>query len=488
MGRTVSDFGNIEFRYEGTVVNCTRDMLVNVALRKSILVNYKLLAEDPNATTVSGFTSAEYRRMYEQRVLEHSSMHSSSLMLVPTNWGAPLYDAVWAMALAMNKSLETLEKRNLSLANYHSGKPEITYQILNETYSLDFRGVSGQINFDTNSGFSSRFIDIYQVVGGNEVHVANSFRGNITILRAVEFIKGSFTERAITVELPLAMVFLIAIVVLLLTVTTTHLVSTVYYKYRSIKASSPKLNHLIYVGCYFLMAFTILYITIKAFQLSDTIVGNICHLQWAWLLPIGYTLIFGTVIARTWRLYRIFIHYLDPGPFISNPLLFGIVAIFLFVNLILAVVWTAVDPFHIEIVARESLQEGLGLRIELDRLCTTRYNRFVWTLLTVGYEMCLLVIMTMLALLTRKIRSKDFATTSLLVLSYLLALIFGLGTPTYQFLLLNLVNINVDFTVLCTILVTTISLRPYCQRGLSMCACLTKSGPRGANTVGELHL
>ena len=151
----MSDFGNIEFRYEGTVVNCTKNMLVNVALRKSILVNYKLLAEDPNATTVSGFTSAEYRRMYEQRVLERSSMHSSSLMLVPTNWGAPLYDAVWAMALAMNKSLETLEKRNLSLANYHSGKPEITYQILNETYSLDFRGVSGQINFDTNSGYSS---------------------------------------------------------------------------------------------------------------------------------------------------------------------------------------------------------------------------------------------------------------------------------------------------------------------------------------------
>jgi len=384
MGRTVSDFGNIEFRYEGTVVNCTRDMLVNVALRKSILVNYKLLAEDPNATTVSGFTSAEYRRMYEQRVLEHSSMHSSSLMLVPTNWGAPLYDAVWAMALAINKSLETLEKRNLSLANYHSGKPEITYQILNETYSLDFKGVSGQINFDTNSGFSSRFIDIYQVVGGNEMHVANSFRGNITIIRrAVEFIKGSFTERAITVEMPLAMVFLIAIVVLLLAVTMTHLVSTVYYKYRSIKASSPKLNHLIYLGCYFLTAFTILYITIKAFRMSDTIVGNICHLQWAWLLPMGYTLIFGTVIARTWRLYQIFIHYLDPGPFISNPSLFGIVAIFLFVNLILAVVWTAVDPFHIEIVARESIQEELGLRIELDRLCTSRYNRFLWVLLMV---------------------------------------------------------------------------------------------------------
>jgi len=137
--------------------------------------------------------------------------------------------------------------------------------------------------------------------------------------------------------------------------------------------------------------------------------------------------------------------------------LFGIVAIFLFVNLILAVVWTAVD-FHIEIVARESLRGGLGLRIELDRLCTTRYNRFVWTLLTVGYEMCLLVIMTTLALLTLKIRPKDFATTSLLVLSYLLALIFGLGFPTYQFLLLNLVNINVDFTVLCTVLVTTILL------------------------------
>jgi len=206
------------------------------------------------------------------------------------------------------------------------------------------------------------------------------------------------------------------------------------------------------------MAFTILYITIKAFRMSDTIVGNICHLQWAWLLPIGYTLIFGTVIARTWRLYRIFIHYLDPGPFISNPSLFGIVAIFLFVNLILAVVWTAVDPFHVELVARESLQEELGLRIELDRLCTSRYNRFLWVLLMVGYEMCLLVIMTMLALLTRTIRSKDFATTSLLVLSYLLALIFGLGTPTYQFLLLNLVNINVDFTVLCTILVATILL------------------------------
>ena len=458
MGRTLSDFGDIAFRYEGTVLNCTRDMLVNVALRKSILVNYKLLAEDPNATTVSGFTSAEYRRMYEQRVLEHNSMHPSGLTLMPTDWGAPLYDAVWAVALAMNKSLQTLEEGNLSLANYRRGNPQTTYRILNETYSLDFKGVSGQINFDPNSGFGGRLIDIHQVVGGSVEHVANSINGNITIFGAVDFVEGSFAERAITVELPLAIVFLVVIIVLLLTVSVTHAVSTIYHKHRSIKASSPKLNHLIYVGCYFLAAFTILYITIKAFRMSDTTVGIVCHVQWAWLLPIGYTLIFGTIIARTWRLYRIFIHYLDPGSFISTPALFGIVTIFLFIDLVIGVVWTAIDVFHIETVAFESIQEDLGLTIELDRLCTTRYSRFVWTVLTVGYQMCLLVIMTTLALLTRTIRSKDFATTSLLVLSYLLALIFGLGVPTYQILLLNLVNINVDFTVLCVILVATISL------------------------------
>ena len=57
---------------------------------------------------------------------------------------APLaYDAIWAIAFALNKSIERLSKMGMTLDDFDYEKKEITEIIKNELQKVQFLGVSG---------------------------------------------------------------------------------------------------------------------------------------------------------------------------------------------------------------------------------------------------------------------------------------------------------------------------------------------------------
>ena len=76
------------------------------------------------------------------------------------------YDALWATALALNNSIDTLCLSGVSLSNYTHGHKEATNIIREEMCKLKFQGISGEIQFDRKTGFCERTICIEELFNG----------------------------------------------------------------------------------------------------------------------------------------------------------------------------------------------------------------------------------------------------------------------------------------------------------------------------------
>ena len=435
--------GALSFRYKGNVYECTGDVMLT-ALRGSLMIRFRMSPTELNTTSSFGIMYSDYLELYRRKV---NIENSSQSVVTPSVWAGPVYDAVWALALALNNSL-------VNLTGYQHGQSDITRVIRSHIHKVAFEGISGRVKFDHETGFVNRTVCIYQLFGVQEYFIAYYDGENITTLNGkhAEFVDNNFPISPLAVNVPLAMVFLVSTITLLALVVANHLVMIVYSDYRSVKASSPKLNHVLFFGCYVMIAGTIVFIIMKAFPFAAPHDENICQAMWAWLFAPGYTLIFGTLMARTWRIYRIFIHFNDPGPYISDRVLVALVLFLLLIDLVIGITWTAVDPFKVVHVRRWFVsEESRAQQMIVHTFCALEHPS-VWHGVPLGYKLFLLVVVVTLSLLTRSIKKKDFATRSLTILVYSQVFVLGLGFPAYAFLRYMYVNNNIDFVILCVTL------------------------------------
>ena len=213
-----------------------------------------------------------------------------------------------------------------------------------------------------------------------------------------------------------------------------HIMTFIYRKTQSVKATSPKLIHLAFVGSYVFIATHMFWSMSRATDFGPKIDAPICQIIWVWGLPLSFTLIMGIVTLRTWRLYRIFMHYLDPGNFLSNPALTLAVLLLASVDVTIAIIWTAVDPIKFrykEIMLKIGSQYETFLEPECD------YN-FVWLVLVFLFKAALLVALIVLTVLTRKIPNATFTTNSLRIFTYAFSVVSMIGFGIYYLLVFTI--------------------------------------------------
>ena len=384
--------------------------------------------------------------MYEDIIDQYNRDESNPYNRSTGNFAALMFDQVWALALALNNS-------NLDLSQYQIGQKEMTNVIRNEVYKLDFEGVSGPINFDSATGFSTRGADIFQIVAGQQKPVASyNGRNDIVNFGNGEFISDQFETSVTTVSTPAVVVFTILTLTLLSFIVVAHFATLKYREHCEIKATSLKLNQLIYVGCYIFIVGSLLYYLYASIPLSDTIAGNVCHAVWVWIIPTGYILIIGTIIARTWRLYRIFLYAINPGCLISTPRLFIFVFVLLSVYVIIGIIWTAIDPLRMEVISQSVVAKEIGYAKVIKRMCQGSQNFYVWIGIAFSYIACLMIAMVALSLLTMKIEYKNFTTKALRVLAFLLGLIFVVCIPVNGISFWDDVDIHIPYITLSILL------------------------------------
>lgn len=79
---------------------------------------------------------------------------------------------------------------------------------------------------------------------------------------------------------------------------------TIIACFRYIKMSSPHLNNLIIIGC-MLTYSSVLFLGLNSQMTSINMFPYICAAR-AWLLMAGFSLAFGAMFSKTWRVHSIF--------------------------------------------------------------------------------------------------------------------------------------------------------------------------------------
>ncbi len=441
MGQRLSNVANkhANVEYQGGKITCSPTAVSNTALEKAFTINYQTYMTDVRSKQCHMFTklNLSFQEIQERCIADN--LTSDELF----NWNYVMYDAVWTWAVVLNK---LLYNQTTSIC--------MDKQWIKETfYSVDFQGMSSRITFNVSSGFVNRPVNLFSTTGSKETCIA-TFTSNGTIvthsLQNTETISDSVT----VVGLPqkgIVGFFLTIICIEFFTVVVLHILTLLYRQSKYLKASSPKLIQVAFLGEYiFILAFLLYSVQrINVYSISEGTI--ICRLLWMWLLPLCFTLKMGIVIVRTWRIYRIFKHYLNPGRFISNPALLTILLAMVGINIVYAIIWTAVDPMKFEYV-EYTVENGPTSELFMHQRCRA-VNIYVWLGIAFTYMIVLLLTMIVLSVLTRDIPNRTFTTTSLRAFSYLFSATFITGFCVYYFFLLfdpgGYNSVGAEYIVLC---------------------------------------
>ena len=448
MTERLSNFKDTVFTYQGRDYNCSHKVLVD-SLEGSFLMNYQLSSmTSPKDTKLPQNVSfEEFLKLYKQRVDEYN-VNRSEDTISPTHWAYSMYDAVWAWGIVLNILTANHNGSRLAFGYGNNISAKMT---LEQFYSINFQGMSGNITFNSNSGFVDRLVNLYQVVNGTEKHVACSNGVTLKDFKTIPDVM-----RAVGLpHIGIVGFFLGTHCVELLAVVLLHMFTFQYRNTKFVKASSPKLIQPALLGTYLL----ILAMTLNTFfyvkELSSVTGGIICQAVWTWLLPISFTLMMGIITVRVWRLYRIFTHYLNPGKFISNPALFAILLILVLLDILIATVWTVVDPMRFEFI-EYTVKNGTTVDLLEDQSCTSNYTP-LWIGVVFTYKLSLLLAMILLSVLTHRIPNQAFSTALLRVFSYVFSAVFVIGFSLYYLLFFFDRHSNIDFLIL-SILLTILLL------------------------------
>lgn len=442
------------FQYNGKLYNCTNKEI----LQGHLLMNYRLNNVDSGERLVSGYTYTDILHQYLEQVENHNR-ENNSLSISPNIWATTLYDAVWALVLALNMSIVAFND-SVNLNSLELGNRDFADYMKHNLDKINFTGVSGQINFDSTTGFTHRTVDIFHINKTMNVNLVGFFsQGKITILTNNFFINTTRDATVETVQVPVALLFLVPILGLFLATIFLHIISILKRHHPSIKASSLVLNHFVFSGCYLWTAASIIYIIYLKTVSSENAnnYANCCHAVWVWLIPVGWTLTFGTLIAKTWRIYRIFVHFRNPGQLITNRVLIAIVFIQLGIDAALGTVWSIVSPTHLEKTTKAIKSDHSNtVMYIIQRSCVfvdKNGNRLLfWLLIVCMYKGLQIVLLLTLTLLTRNITNKAFSTFLLRKASYVSFVLYILILPLFIVLWYVNAEVHADFVLMCTLI------------------------------------
>ncbi|CAO2631968.1 Probable G-protein coupled receptor 156 [Lemmus lemmus] len=176
-------------------------------------------------------------------------------------------------------------------------------------------------------------------------------------------------------------------------------------KNRIVKMSSPNLNIVTLVGS------CLTYSSAYLFGIQDASVGNsmeaLVQMRLS-MLCIGTSLVFGPILGKSWRLYKVFTQRVpDKRVIIKDLQLLGLVAVLVVADVILLVTWVLTDPIQcLQILGVSMKVTGRDVTCSLTNThaCASRYSD-VWIALVWGCKGLLLLYGAYLAGLTNHVSS-----------------------------------------------------------------------------------
>ncbi|KAG7188036.1 hypothetical protein KM043_013204 [Ampulex compressa] len=397
-------------------ITCTKEQMRLAA--EGHLTTEALMWNQNNDTTISGMTSEDFR-LRLNRMLKDDGYDIDNNRYPEGYQEAPLaYDAVWSVALAFNKTMEKLTKLGKSLKNFTYTDKEIADEIYAAINSTQFLGVSGYVAFSS-QGDRIALTQIEQVIDGKYVKLGyyDTQSDNLTWRNMERWIGGKVPQdRTIvrtvlrTVSLPLficmgtisSVGIVIAVILITFNIWNRHR--------RVIMSSHPVCNTIMLVGVIACFV-SVFLLGIDGRFVAPWEYPAICQAR-AWMLSTGFTLAFGAMFSKVWRVHRLTTKTkADQAKKKIQPWkLYTMVSALLAIDVVLLVAWQALDPLQrrIEGFPLESPPFGdddARIRPELEH-CESVHNN-IWLSLVYSYKGIVLVFGLFLAYETRSIKVKQ---------------------------------------------------------------------------------
>ncbi|XP_022784674.1 gamma-aminobutyric acid type B receptor subunit 2-like [Stylophora pistillata] len=387
-------------------VNCTKEELCK-ALGNFLSTEALMIGKD-NQDTIAGKNIEELR-------VEYKTELAKTPYKEPSRHAAFAYDAVWTIALTLNESISALqqqnETRNMSLEDFDYTNTAMRKTFMKIAKGLSFQGMSGLVQFYKNSDRLSLLnIDQRQRGVMKRIGTYDMKRKLIVVDRSQTALWEAEKVPACTIKkifvpryLPKSMVFAMDGLCALGIIFAAGLFffNVKYRAVRHIRMSSPNMNNIIIVGC------VLIYVSGILFGIDTEIVSKktherVCQTS-AWTASFGFTMAFGALFSKTWRIHRIFMNKLKKTV-IQDYQLIIVVILLLMIDACILSTWQILDPMHTtsKTFPRMIDQDADIALYPYQTLCTSKYES-LWTGLLYGYKGFLLLFCTYLAWETRKV-------------------------------------------------------------------------------------
>nr|KAI8758587.1 gamma-aminobutyric acid type B receptor subunit 2 [Biomphalaria glabrata] len=355
------------------------------------------------------------------------------------------YDAVWAIALALNNTLTYLKQTSKNLFDLPFSLPRYgvlvetckrsgddSRRLENFTYNdsqfsrllhegmknVTFKALSGDFHFNPN-GERENIIAISQYNKCKDGHDKYTAIGNCTKKNdtdswscflnksAIMWSQGKTPVDGVQQKIKLINInckyryIFWGVSCLGIVLTLALLVFNVTKrKHRIVKMSSPNINNVILLGC--LMAYSTVFI--MDYARSGAHVACVAH---TFLLILSFSLCFGALFAKTWRVYEIFTTELKvlKTKMLKDGSLFLIVAVLVIVNNLMLVGWVLASPQAPTLVNISTTPSESDKDIEYInqyQKCDSKY-RLHFTSAVLAIQGIVILFGTFLAIQTRKV-------------------------------------------------------------------------------------
>ncbi|XP_070540122.1 gamma-aminobutyric acid type B receptor subunit 2-like [Ptychodera flava] len=441
---------------------CTEEDMLAVS-EGAILTDHSYWGEE-NERAISGHTPGEFKAELIHRM---ETVYGVDDVYV-SDYAPCAFDAIWAIALALNGSIEHLPD-DKTLPDFTYEDDEMATIFYEEMLKTHFVGVTGPVHF-TGEGDREGRVIIYQIQGGEivEVGIHDAYHDTIEWdpQHPLRWQGGdppvdSVVQHPITIGLTPAGFVAIA------TVSSLGICFCVFFlwfniKYRShrfIKMSSPRLNNLMILGCLLTYLAAILF-GLDTNTLNHRQLSFVCNLR-IWIMVFGFTLAFGSMFSKTWRVHVLFTNKKIERKVVKDGHLFAMVGSFLALDGALLVTWMLLDPQRVVVQVfppKEHPTEEDILLVPSLATCKSVYNLH-WLVTIYTFKGILVLFGIFLAWETRRVQipglndSKQigFCTYNVMVMSVL-------GITITNILDHSQVDVKYAITAVCIIVCTTATL------------------------------
>ncbi|KAK2579529.1 hypothetical protein KPH14_010832 [Odynerus spinipes] len=296
----------------------------------------------------SGLTSREFTSELAKRGVTHSK------------FAAQTYDAVWAMALALANTETILNRMNKSMAQYAHTRKDLIQHLLEQLKLLHFIGVSGPVSFD---GADRVGITAFYQMQGHVIRRIAIFTPedgklimNCPGCAATRWPGGHppaarrvFRLRVVTVA-PAAFLAVTCLASIGVALAVAFLAFNLHFrKHKSIKLSSPRLNNMAAVGCGLVYGAVILLgLDHATLPDSDDYFPTVCTAR-VYLLSAGFSLAFGSMFTKTYRVHRIFTRSRSgvvKNKLLQDTQLISLICVLLLIDGLVVTLWVTLDPMQ----------------------------------------------------------------------------------------------------------------------------------------------